>query len=167
MADRRPPATTVEPVPPLAATTLAVEVAEEAGARFDEMCNHVTGRREFADLELEPVRPLPMVERLPGTFVWSRRGTVRPAGSSARASARGASGFTVFFAVVPGTEEAVDPTNPETAVVGLKWSDLAFAEPIRGTPRSLLMIRADAPRFVPVARSFGERLRTELENEAD
>lgn len=146
------------PTPPSPAVTLALEVAEEAGARFDELCGHVAERREFADLRLEPVRPLPMSERAAGTLVWSRRAKVGGAGDA---------GFTIFYCVLPGTEDTESPRDGDTPVVGLRWSELAYAEPVRGVPRALLLFRADAARFVPPARAFGDRLRALFETEPD
>lgn len=147
-----------KPVPPSPSAALAIEVAEEAGARFDELCGHVAERREFAELRLEPGRPLPMSERAAGTLVWSRRAVVGRAGGA---------GFTIFYAVIPGTEDTETPRDGDTPVLGLRWSELAFAEPVRGFPRALLLFRVDAARFAPVARAFGERLRAAFETESD
>ncbi len=167
MAERpNPPREIAPPLPPPTPTTVALEVAEEAGATFDELGTHLSERREFAEIRLEPVRPLAMVERQPGTLVWSRRAAVVAAGASGRVAGAG-SGFTVFYAVLPGVDEASPPADSDTPIVGLRWSDFAYAEPVRGPPRSMLMVRTDSPRFTGVARAFGEKLRAAFETEGE
>lgn len=145
--------------------SVAIDLAEEAGSRFDEMCDHVAARREFTELHLEPVRPLPMMERQAGTFVWSRHATV--GGGTGRRAGSGGGGFTLFYAVVPGIEAEEAPQEGETPVLGLPWATVTVAELVRGEPRAWLLLRADGARYAAVARSFTERVRAELESEPD
>ena len=49
-----------------------LELAEEAGERFDEACEHARRGAEHARLELGPTLPVPMSRLKPGRLAWSR-----------------------------------------------------------------------------------------------
>jgi hypothetical protein len=135
---------------------------ENAEAGFEEATDHVRRREPFTTLRLGPTVPLSLARLRPGTIGWSR--SVLPGPTR---SAKTPPGATLYYVLFPTLETTGEPDDLEGPFADQTWTDFSFAEPVRGSPRAMLLLQVVHPRGAKALGPFAEAVRSELESDSD
>lgn len=150
---RAPKALTAPP------TTKELFAAEDAGAAFEEACDHVSQRPEHPHVVLGPLVEVPMSDLEPGTIGWSR--SVRWGEPEDSEPPQGR----LYYVMVPAVTLEGD-AHPDI-FQGRRWTDFALVERIEGPPPAILAGWASSDGAVTLVRRFTAAVRDELLGEAN